>query len=60
MKRLFALLLAAVMILSFWGCEKAPAADTPEETALSAQDLYGDPDEMDMPPTEPVSVTVER
>ena len=59
MKRLFALLLAAVMILSFWGCEKAPAADTPEETALSAQDLYGDPDEMDVPPTEPVSVTVE-
>ena len=59
MKRLFALLLAAVMILTLWGCEQAPAADTPEETALPAQELYGDPDEIDIPPTEPAVITVE-
>lgn len=60
MKRFLTLLLTAVMILSMWGCAQAPAVeDAPEETAAPAQEIYGDPDLVDVPPTEPVVVTVE-
>ena len=60
MRRFAALLLAAMMVLGLCGCEKTPeAADFPEDPVPPAQELYGDPDQIDGAVTEPIRVTVE-
>lgn len=60
MRRFAALLLAAMMVLGLCGCEKTPeAADFPADPVPPAQELYGDPDQIDGAVTEPIRVTVE-